>query len=247
MVRDTAKYLGMAAANLVVIADPEMLVLGGIMASAADLLLEPVRTELARRLPQAMMDALAIDTAVARRRRGGDRRGASRQRGAAMIVLSGASLVLPDRILSPGTLVIEDGRIADIRPDAPSGSHPESHFAFHGHYIVPGFIDVHVHGVDGIDSLDSRPDGGDAVARDGRAAAAIRRDRVLPDDRRVRAGRTATRARSGPPRARNAVGARCARPAGASREQLHQPRISGRAARGVLAQAAGCAWSGLPP
>ena len=52
VMRDTAKYLGMAAANLVVIADPEMLVLGGIMASAADLLLEPVRTELARRLPQ---------------------------------------------------------------------------------------------------------------------------------------------------------------------------------------------------
>ena len=81
-----------------------------------------------------------------------------------MIVLSGASLVLPDRILSPGTLLIDEGRIAEIRPDAPSGTHPESHFAFHGHYIVPGFIDVHVHGVDGIDSLDARPDGGDAVA-----------------------------------------------------------------------------------
>ena len=63
VVRDTAKYLGMAAANLVVVADPEKLVLGGIMASAADLLLDPIRTELARRLPKAMMDALAIETA----------------------------------------------------------------------------------------------------------------------------------------------------------------------------------------
>jgi predicted NBD/HSP70 family sugar kinase len=63
VVRDTAKYLGMAAANLVVVADPEILVLGGIMASAADLLLDPIRTELARRLPKAMMDALAIETA----------------------------------------------------------------------------------------------------------------------------------------------------------------------------------------
>lgn len=60
VVRDTAKYLGMAAANLVVMADPEMLVLGGIMASAADLLLDPVRTEIARRLPKPMMDALVI-------------------------------------------------------------------------------------------------------------------------------------------------------------------------------------------
>src|SRR4051794_41780619 len=70
-----------------------------------------------------------------------------------MIVLSGASLVLPDRVLSPGTLVIEDGRIAEIRSDAPAGAHAA--FAFHGHYIVPGFIDVHVHGVDGVDSQDA--------------------------------------------------------------------------------------------
>jgi hypothetical protein len=64
VVRDTAKYLGMAAANLVVVTDPEMLVLGGIMASAADLLIEPLRTEISRRLPKAMMDALRIETAV---------------------------------------------------------------------------------------------------------------------------------------------------------------------------------------
>ena len=76
-----------------------------------------------------------------------------------MIVLSGAALVLPDRILSPGTLVIEEGRIAEIRPDAAAGGHADSHFAFHGHYIVPGFIDVHVHGVDGVDSLDGVGDG----------------------------------------------------------------------------------------
>ena len=60
VVRDTAKYLGMAAANLVAISDPEMLVLGGIMSSSADLLLEPVRAELARRLPGPMMQALTV-------------------------------------------------------------------------------------------------------------------------------------------------------------------------------------------
>jgi predicted NBD/HSP70 family sugar kinase len=60
VMRDTAKYLGMAAANLVLFADPEMLVLGGLMADAADLLLEPVRAEIARRLPRPMLDALAI-------------------------------------------------------------------------------------------------------------------------------------------------------------------------------------------
>jgi predicted NBD/HSP70 family sugar kinase len=60
VVRETAKYMGMAAANLVAISDPELLVLGGIMASAADLLLDVVRVEIARRLPPAAMDALTI-------------------------------------------------------------------------------------------------------------------------------------------------------------------------------------------
>ena len=74
-----------------------------------------------------------------------------------MIVLSGAELVLPDRILTPGTLAIDGGRIVDIRAGGIAGrvaaGHQESPFAFHGHYIVPGFIDVHMHGIDGIDSL----------------------------------------------------------------------------------------------
>ncbi len=81
-----------------------------------------------------------------------------------MIVLSGAELVLPDRMLTPGTLVVDGDRIADVRPGTVSGSvaggHAPPPLAFHGHYIVPGFIDVHVHGVDGVDSLDA----GEAIA-----------------------------------------------------------------------------------
>ena len=64
VVRDTAKYAGMAAANLVVVADPAVLVLGGIMATASDLLFDPVRAEVARRLPAAMMQALTIAPAA---------------------------------------------------------------------------------------------------------------------------------------------------------------------------------------
>ena len=41
----------------------EVLVPGGIMASAADLLFEPVKVEIARRLPAAMMQALAVPAA----------------------------------------------------------------------------------------------------------------------------------------------------------------------------------------
>jgi N-acetylglucosamine-6-phosphate deacetylase len=71
-----------------------------------------------------------------------------------MIVLSGADVVLPDRILSPGTVVLEGGRITEIRSDSLPASTHQAPFGFHNHYIVPGFIDVHVHGVEGFDSLD---------------------------------------------------------------------------------------------
>jgi N-acetylglucosamine-6-phosphate deacetylase len=68
-----------------------------------------------------------------------------------VIVLSGAEVVLPDRVLSPGTVVVDEGLIVEVKANsAPGGA---SNFAFHGHYIVPGFIDVHVHGVEGVDTL----------------------------------------------------------------------------------------------
>ncbi len=78
-----------------------------------------------------------------------------------MIVLSGADLVLPDRILSGGTVVLDEGRIVELRPGAAAGSAAAaSPFAFHNHYVVPGFIDLHVHGVEGFDTLGP----GDSIA-----------------------------------------------------------------------------------
>jgi N-acetylglucosamine-6-phosphate deacetylase len=70
-----------------------------------------------------------------------------------MTVLSGADVVLPDRILRSGSIVIENGRIADIVERRATGG--DRDFDLPGHVIVPGFIDVHVHGVEGTDTLDS--------------------------------------------------------------------------------------------
>jgi len=73
-----------------------------------------------------------------------------------MIRISGADLVLPDRVLGGGTIVIENDRIVEIvgadLPLAPDL--PQLSFSFPDHYVVPGFIDVHVHGIEGTDSLD---------------------------------------------------------------------------------------------
>ncbi len=76
-----------------------------------------------------------------------------------MIVLGGGDLVLPDRLLS-ASLIIDGARIAAIeprpRPDLPGAMVVDVRDC----YVVPGFIDVHVHGVGGFDTLDE----GDPVA-----------------------------------------------------------------------------------
>ena len=64
------------------------------------------------------------------------------------IRLTGATLVLPDRLVPSGQIVVENGRIAEVsHTAAPGGRDLQDHF------IVPGFIDVHVHGVLGHDAL----------------------------------------------------------------------------------------------
>jgi len=92
-----------------------------------------------------------------------------------MIRLSGADLVLPDRVLGGGTLVIEGDRIVEILPgDTVSsrhaippegGSYTDVAFDVRDRYIVPGFIDVHVHGVEGTDTLDGGPAIADIAGR----------------------------------------------------------------------------------
>jgi glucokinase len=60
VVRDTAKYVGMAIANLATIVDPECVVLHGTAAEAGDLMLDAIRTECARRVRPAQSERLRI-------------------------------------------------------------------------------------------------------------------------------------------------------------------------------------------
>jgi N-acetylglucosamine-6-phosphate deacetylase len=73
---------------------------------------------------------------------------------AARTFLSGADIVLPDRVASGLTLVLEGERIADLTSGPRElGSH-EVRVDLSGRLVVPGFVDVHVHGVLGVDVLD---------------------------------------------------------------------------------------------
>jgi N-acetylglucosamine-6-phosphate deacetylase len=76
-----------------------------------------------------------------------------------MIVLAKGDVVLPDRVLSEGTIIIDAGRIAAIEPTDVDPAQATTIDASDC-YIVPGFIDVHVHGIEGYDTLD----GGESVA-----------------------------------------------------------------------------------
>jgi N-acetylglucosamine-6-phosphate deacetylase len=77
-----------------------------------------------------------------------------------MLVIAGGDLVLPDRMQLSASIIVDGDRIAAIEQDRPR---PDGAVVFEaaGGYVVPGFIDVHVHGVGGHDTLD----GGDALTK----------------------------------------------------------------------------------
>ena len=70
-----------------------------------------------------------------------------------MIAIRGGDVVLPSRIAAAATVLVEGDRIAAIEAGdkVPGGS---TVVDAHGCHVVPGFIDVHVHGVHGDDTLD---------------------------------------------------------------------------------------------
>ncbi|MCD6256800.1 N-acetylglucosamine-6-phosphate deacetylase [Candidatus Aerophobetes bacterium] len=71
-------------------------------------------------------------------------------------VLKNARLITPVRIIKNGVLVIKDGKIADV------GAQGEIIFPrnarvidVEGRYVSPGFIDIHLHGGGGADTMDA--------------------------------------------------------------------------------------------
>lgn len=79
-----------------------------------------------------------------------------------MIALVGGSVVLPDRIAREGVVLIDGSRIAAAGEAATVPlARSVTRVDVTGAHVVPGFIDVHVHGVEGIDTLD----GDGAIAR----------------------------------------------------------------------------------
>ena len=92
-------------------------------------------------------------------------------------LLTGVTVVRADRVEARRTLVFEDATLVDIVAGVRGGAPNETTISLDGRVVVPGFVDAHVHGVEGTDVLD----GAGAVRARGRAAAPMGRDGVLPD------------------------------------------------------------------
>jgi len=74
-------------------------------------------------------------------------------------LLTGGRVVTPEEVLSPGWI-----RLAGHLIDAiGSGAAPEQHGLLvtdlHGHWVLPGFVDLHVHGGGGASFIDGLADG----------------------------------------------------------------------------------------
>lgn len=70
-------------------------------------------------------------------------------------LLRGARVVLPDRVADDMTIFMEEGLIARVSPENQSDSQTPNARAFdlRGATVYPGFIDVHIHGAVGVDTL----------------------------------------------------------------------------------------------
>ena len=137
-----------------------------------------------------------------------------------------------------GTVIVDGDRIAVVErrfSDGPAGA---TIVDARGCHVVPGFIDVHVHGVAGPRRA------GRSARRSPRLATllpALRGHGVLSDQRGVHAPMLLGLPEAGEPGAGRRH-ARRAGPAGAPREQLRQPRLRRRPARGVPARPPLAPW-----
>jgi N-acetylglucosamine-6-phosphate deacetylase len=78
---------------------------------------------------------------------------------------AGGIVVLEDRLLPGGEVEVRDGRITAVRPRSTQQVVPADVIDLHGGYLVPGFIDLHVHGGAGGDFMDATADAFRTVCR----------------------------------------------------------------------------------
>jgi N-acetylglucosamine-6-phosphate deacetylase len=72
------------------------------------------------------------------------------------MILTNARLIFPDGIRDGLEVVAEEGKITAIREQADARG--KDRFDLGGNYLAPGFVDLHVHGALGRDTMDASPE-----------------------------------------------------------------------------------------
>jgi N-acetylglucosamine-6-phosphate deacetylase len=75
-----------------------------------------------------------------------------------MLRFTNGTVVLPDRLLADGEVRIAGDRIVRVGPVDRRPSAAETTVDLEGGYLLPGFIDLHLHGGDGADFMDGTAD-----------------------------------------------------------------------------------------
>jgi N-acetylglucosamine-6-phosphate deacetylase len=70
------------------------------------------------------------------------------------LVIQHGTVVLPDRVVEDGQVVIHAGRIETVGKRKAKSIPTDEAIDAQGGYIAPGFVDIHVHGGDGADFMD---------------------------------------------------------------------------------------------
>jgi len=72
------------------------------------------------------------------------------------MILTNARLILPDGIRDSLEIVAAEGKITGIREQ--THPRPKEVIDLHGNYLAPGFVDLHVHGALGRDTMEASTD-----------------------------------------------------------------------------------------
>ena len=83
----------------------------------------------------------------------------------ASMIVSAGTVLAPDRDLSPGYVVVEEGRIVRVAAGTPAPDAPGPAAAFPDGTLIPGLIDLQVNGGAGVDCLRCGPEGYEILGR----------------------------------------------------------------------------------
>ena len=76
-----------------------------------------------------------------------------------LTILSGATIYVNEEEISPATVIAAEGRIADVlRGAVPDPQNGAAYFDLTGQTLTPGFIEIHFHGLMGIDTNQASAD-----------------------------------------------------------------------------------------